>query len=96
VSIIDGTTINSGIVFGTVASAGTYTSPLTVTADAVITAPSNAWAIYGPATQAWTIDNSGTVGSTNRDGIYLGNGGLITNQASGTIQGQNYGICSAL
>ena len=88
-SQIDGTTINSGIVLGTVASTGTYTSPLTITSTGVVAASSGD-AIYGDNSAAWTVVNSGTVGSTGgagSEGIDLRAGGNVDNTASGLIKG---------
>ncbi|HEV8677950.1 MAG TPA: Hint domain-containing protein, partial [Stellaceae bacterium] len=89
-TISSGTTITSGIAFGTTAGAGTYTSPLVIEANAAIVATSGI-AIYGPATQAWTLANDGTIGGGAgtvdvdvlagidlRAGGSIGNTGLIT------------------
>jgi Ca2+-binding RTX toxin-like protein len=72
------TTITNGITLGT---AGSYTSPLTITATgAVVT--SSGTAIYGANTQAWTVANYGTI-AASADGIDLRLGGSVTNGASG-------------
>jgi hypothetical protein len=48
-------------------------------------------AIYGDATKAWTLTNSGTLDG-NVDGIDFAAGGLVTNGAGATIEGGSRGI----
>lgn len=80
-------TISHGITLGV-----TYTSPLTITTSGYVHNTGSGDAILGPATQAWTVANSGRVvaAGTSGDGIDLKDGGLVTN--SGTIRGQANGV----
>jgi hypothetical protein len=85
------TPVNHGIVLGTVSSAGTYASPLTITASGGVTA-SGAYAVFGPNSQAWTVANYGTVLNTGSYAIELLLGGSITNSGTGLIEGYFYGV----
>src|ERR1035438_2654306 len=59
-------------------------NPVTVVATAVVNG--NVYGIGGYTDYSWSITNAGLVQS-NGDGISLGTGGLISNQASGSIVG---------
>ena len=80
-STITGTTINSGI---TLSTSGNYASPLTITATGAVEAASGN-AIYGPASQAWTVQNQGTITAPSY-GVDLLLGGYVGNSASGLIK----------
>ena len=49
-------------------------------------------AIYGGTAATWTITNAGAVSSSAGDGIVLEDGGSVTNNSTGTIKGDQYGI----
>jgi hypothetical protein len=88
-SAIDNT-VTSGI---TLATSGTYASPLTITSMGYVDNTGTGDAIYGPNTQAWTVVNYGRVASTGtagRYGVSLGDGGAVSN--SGTIIALQAGI----
>ena len=85
-----GSSVTHGVTLGTVTSAGTYASPLTITASGGVTA-SSAYAVFGPNSQAWTVANYGTVVNTGSYGIELLLGGSVTNSGTGLIQG-NTGV----
>jgi hypothetical protein len=71
----------------------TADNPLVITSTgAVTTTSSGANAIYGGTAAAWTITNSGVVSSSAGDGIVLEDGGSVTNNSTGTIKGDQYGI----
>ena len=80
-------TINNTITQGvTLATSGTYASPLTITSVGYVVDNSGTKdAVYGPNTQAWTVVNQGRLTSSGRSGINLRAGGLVDN--SGTIVG---------
>ena len=80
---MSGTTISS---YGTVGVQLTAVSqnPVTVTSTGTIdTATGNA--IYGSNADAWTISSTGTIRSTapGQNGVFLKQGGTVTNGASG-------------
>src|SRR5438093_206635 len=79
------TTITHGI---TLSTGGTYSSPLTITATGAVEASAGN-AIYGNASQAWAVENQGTIATTaaNGIGIYLAAGGNVTNAGTGLISG---------
>ncbi|MGC2412099.1 MAG: hypothetical protein WA459_05315 [Stellaceae bacterium] len=82
-------TITHGI---TLATSGTYASPLAITKTGEIQAGSGD-AIYGPNSQAWTVSNAGTVSATGTgNGIDLPLGGAITNASTGSIATSYTGI----
>ncbi|HEV8679183.1 MAG TPA: hypothetical protein VGQ90_07395, partial [Stellaceae bacterium] len=88
-STITGTTVTSGIVFGTTESSGVVTSPLTIASDGAVE-PSSAdiTAILGDNTQAWTLVNQGTVIATGIGyGVHLQGTGSVTNETNALIQG---------
>jgi glycosyltransferase involved in cell wall biosynthesis len=88
---------------------GTYTNgitlvngdnPVTVTGTiAGIAAIAYQHALYGPGggSNSWTIDNSGTISATNRNGVDLGyyshpvTLSVVTNESNGVISG-HYGV----
>src|SRR5689334_1888180 len=79
-------TISSTITQGiTLATAGSYASPLTITATGAVDAATGN-AIYGDSTQAWTVVNRGTIAAASygSEGIYLKHGGRVTNGAGTT------------
>jgi hypothetical protein len=87
---VSGSTITSsvthGITLGTVTSAGTYASPLTITGAGGVTASSGI-AVYGPNTQAWTLANYGTI-LAGGNAVDLAMGGSVANTgAAALIQG---------
>src|SRR5689334_329598 len=67
----------------TLAASGTYASPLTIATTGAVNLTGTGPAIYGPNTQAWTVDNQGMVSAAAGSGIILDDGGAISN--SGTI-----------
>ncbi len=72
-------TITHGI---TLATSGTYASPLTITSTGAVLNTSGV-GIYGPNTQTWTVANFGTVmGGT---GVFLADGGVISNGATAAL-----------
>ena len=84
------TTISNGI---TLATSGSYTSPLTITPAGAIV-PSG-YAIFGPAGYAWTVVNQGTLGGTLAgDVIFLDAYGFAgyVNNAGGLIQSTTQGV----
>jgi O-antigen biosynthesis protein len=83
-------TITSSVTHGiTLATSGSYASPLTITVTGGVTASSGD-AVYGPSTQAWTVANYGTVLSTSGKGINFAAGGSVDN--TGLIEGQAQAI----
>ena len=85
--------LTTTVTLGTIASAGTYTSPLTVTATASVIAVGAA--IFGPNTQAWTIDNAGTLSGTGvvGNGVDLIDGGTVLNSTTAArITGDAFGV----
>lgn len=72
-------------------------NPVTVTGTIT---PSNSIALYGPGggTNSWTIINAGSIGGGAHTGIALGDTimyvakGIVTNQASGRINGYDLGV----
>jgi hypothetical protein len=87
-SMITGTTINSGITLGT---SGSYVSPLTIAWDGAVEASSGD-AIYGNNTQAWTVVNDDTVATGSGGyGINLRRGGSVDNTGTGLIEGATRG-----
>jgi hypothetical protein len=102
----EGTLTNAGNISGVVtvggggvlANAGRISGALTVGAGGILTNAANASiatdtaaAIYGAGGLS-TMINYGSVGRTNRYGVYLQAGGSITNAVLGLITGTNYGI----
>ncbi len=87
------TTISHGITLGTVASAGTYTSPLTITASGAVEA-SSSFAVF-ESTAATTIVNQGTIlGGTGYSGIFVAGEYIVDNV--GLIEGyEGVGIGNA-
>ena len=76
-------TITQGI---TLATSGTYASPLTITSVGYVVDNSGTKdAVYGPNMQGWTVVNQGRLTSSGGSGIDLRAGGLVDN--SGTIVG---------
>ena len=64
----------------TLATTGIYASPLTIAATGTVSNNGTGDAIYGPATNAWTVTNLGRVSATGSyDGVDLRAGGLVTN-----------------
>ena len=91
-------TINNLISVGiTLSTAGTYTSPLTVTSSGTV-ANSSGDAIYGPGYQGWTVDNYGTIAATGTlaDGVRLMDGGAVSNGLSGASSAYIYGTKSGV
>ena len=79
------TTITTGV---TLATTGSYASPLTIAAQGYINDTGDAGnAILGPSSQAWTVANYGRIRSTGSNGIDLKDGGLVTNGVGATISG---------
>src|SRR5437764_648960 len=76
------TSIGHGVTLGTVASVGTYLSPLTITTTGTVLAGGGD-GVFGPGYAAWTLDNYGIVQSTAAIGVDLAGGGLVTNGLSG-------------
>ena len=71
----------------------TADNPLFITSTgAVTTTGSGTNAIYGGTAATWTITNAGVVSSSAGDGIVLEDGGSVTNNSTGTIKGDQYGI----
>ncbi len=79
------TLVNHGITLGTITKAGTYASPLTITAKGYIDNTSTGAAIYGPSTGVWSVYNQGKVTAANGFGIDLEGGGTVIN--TGSIRG---------
>jgi hypothetical protein len=84
------TTVSKGIVLGTIASGGTYSSPLTITSTGAVrmaSSGSTQSAIAGPGTSAWTVQNQGTVLNSAGvgNGISLAAGGYVGNNASSAL-----------
>ena len=73
----------------------TADNPLFITSTgAVTTTSSGTNAIYGGTAATWAITNAGVVSSSAGDGIVLEDGGSVTNNSTGTIRGDQYGIVS--
>ena len=83
-------------------TAGNSPNPFVVASD-IVTSPSYAFGIYEyiyaayklsshKNLPAWTITNAHTIGVTGGTGIYLKNGGTITNDISAEISGAAVGI----
>ncbi len=71
----------------------TADNPLYITSTgAVTTTSSGANAIYGGTAAIWTITNAGVVSSSAGDGVVLDDGGSVTNNSTGAIKGDQYGI----
>ena len=88
-------TISNAVTHGiTLSTSGSYTSPLTLTSGGAVLNSGTGDAIFGPNTQAWTVQNAGTVAATGAGstGIYLGAGGYVGN--SNFISGVAYGVKS--
>lgn len=81
------TTITTGSTIGVVLTTPAYVNPVVIDPGVVITGSASggdAIAAYSPG---WTISNGGYLGGrgTAGTGIYLGAGGVVTNQAGGII-----------
>lgn len=50
------------------------------------------YAVYGPATKAWTLVNDGRIDSSNAVGVYLPGGGKVTNAKHGFIGGNDEAV----
>jgi len=89
-STITGTMVTSGV---TLSTAGAYTSPLTIASDGAVEVASGD-AITGPNSQAWVVENDGTVTAANGSGIYLGLGGTVSNNGSAALiaTGTGFGV----
>ena len=68
-------------------------NPLDITnTGSVTTTSSGTTAIYGGTAATWTITNAGLVSSSAGDGVVLEDGGSVTNNSTGTIRGDQYGV----
>jgi len=87
VSTIGNKTITQTVTLGSVNSYPTYASPLTIASTGTIRpGSSNANAVYGPNTQAWTVANYGEIAATgDASGIDLSAGGSVGN--AGMVEG---------
>jgi hypothetical protein len=83
------TTITSSTTIGITLSSASYVSPIVV--DPGVTVANGQSAVYA-ASGVWTLQNNGTISSTDRDGVYLKAGGSVTNAASGSITGLRAGV----
>jgi filamentous hemagglutinin len=50
------------------------------------------YAVYGPATKAWTLVNDGRIDSSNAVGVYLPGGGKVTNAKHDSIGGNDEAV----
>ncbi|MDB5395281.1 MAG: Hemagglutinin-related protein [Rhodospirillales bacterium] len=73
-------TVTTGV---TLITGGDYSNPVTIDAGAIVSGTTAGIS----ATDVWTIQNYGNVSGSTFDGIYLHNGGSVTNASSGTISG---------
>jgi hypothetical protein len=80
VSIISGTTINTGV---TLSTSGSFASPLTIAPSGAVEVSSGN-AITGPAGNTWTVDNYGTITAPTY-GVVLDNGSVVN--SAGLIKG---------
>ncbi len=86
------TTITANTTTGIVINAtntASYTNPIVINAGVTITrnvaGPADAFAAYAGF---WTVDNKGTISSVNPNaGVYLLDGGTVTNTTSASISG---------
>src|SRR5579862_523547 len=84
-------TISNSVSYSVTLGTGTFTSPLTITSTGAVSNNGTADAVIGPGTQAWTVDNAGTVTATGAHrGIAMLLGGYVDN--SGQISGGAGGV----
>ncbi len=92
-------TISNTIAHGiTLATSGTYASPLTIAATGYIDNTGTGDAVYGDATQPWTLSNYGRIASlgiASRYGVNLRAGGSILNDGTITASGDGIDISGA-
>jgi len=82
------TTINTSTTTGLILNTASYTNPIAISAGVTITSSLDVsapvQAAFGSA--FWTIENNGTIsGNSTQFGLYLGDGGLVTNAVGGLI-----------
>ena len=56
------------------------------------TIATSGYAVYGPATKAWTLVNDGRIDSSNAVGVYLPGGGKVTNAKHDSIGGNDEAV----
>ena len=86
-------TITGTITTGVTLSSASYTNPVTIASGASITgAGGGANAVYSNQS-AWTVQNDGTISGGAYNGVLFdGVGGVITNDLTGSIGGNAYGV----
>jgi hypothetical protein len=83
--------ITGTITTGVTLTSALYDAPVTVTNTANVSG--GAYGIY--AKTDWTIDNAGTIAAgsgAGHRGVFLADGGAVTNEASGSIGGGQHGV----
>jgi hypothetical protein len=83
--------ITGTITTGVTLTSALYDDPVTVTNTANVSG--GAYGIY--AKTDWTIDNAGTIAAgsgAGHRGVFLADGGAVTNEASGSIGGGQHGV----
>ena len=69
---------------GSVYLSSTADNPLYILAGVTVSAASQAVYNNHYNSESWTVTNQGTISSTNSDGVYLYNGGTVTNRGAKT------------